>query len=393
MSFVASLFGASSQLSSDDHWILKTVAPKSHAGTAVSEHTSLTLTAVYRAVAIIADAVSQLPLSVFRKQDDRREEQPKHRVAKMLRRPNPYMTSVVLRNTAQAHALQWGNAYLEVQRTEGGEPAALWPLLPDRTVVETKRPRKVRYRTNVSGETFNLEPNDVLHIPALGFDGLRGYSPVWLARNAVGLGLALEEFGSKFFANDAKSGGFLEHPGKLSEPAQKNIRESLERKSGLDNAHRIKILEEGMTFKSTQIPPEDAQFLLTRQFQTEEIARLFGIPLHMLQSQAKSTSWGSGIAQMSLGFLIYTVEPWLVRWEQELNRKLLTEREQDQGYYIKHNVNALLRSDPNTRGQFYQRALDPRKGWMRRNEVRALEELNPLDEQDLAPFEAEPVAQ
>jgi len=282
-----------------------------------------------------------------------------------------------VRNTAQSHALLWGNAYAEIGRTNGGEPVDLFPLLPDRTVVERDRERQThQYRTNVDGRHVTLPADRVLHIPALGFDGLVGYSPIWMARQAVGLGLAMEEFGAKFFSNDMKSGGYLKHPGRLSEEAQRNIKESMERQGGLDNAHRLKILEEGMDFQQVTIPPEDAQFISSREFQTEEIARLYRIPLFMLQSHAKDTSWGTGIAQQSLGFVRYTLEPWLQRWEQELNRKMLTRREREQGFYLKHNVNALLRADTETRANVYERALDPETGWMLRNEVRGLEDLN-----------------
>jgi HK97 family phage portal protein len=156
----------------------------------------------------------------------------------------------------------------------------------------------------------------------------------------------------------------------------------MQRQGGLDNAHRMKILEEGMKFNATTVPPEDAQFLMTRQFQVEEIARLYGVPLHMLQSQSKTTSWGSGIAQMSQGFVTYTVAPWLVKWEQELDRKLLTEAEIKDGFYIKHNVGALLRGDPATRADYYTKARNAQTGWMTRNEVRALEDLNPDNEKE-----------
>jgi HK97 family phage portal protein len=224
----------------------------------------------------------------------------------------------------------------------------------------------------------------VLHIAGLGFDGLVGYSPIRMAKNAIGLGLALEAFGSRFFSNDAKSGGFLEHPNKLSPDAHKRITESMQSQGGLDNAHRMKILEEGMKYHAVTIAPEDSQFLASRTFSVEEIARLYRVPLHLLQSQSKTTSWGSGIAQMTLGFLQHTLAPWLARWEQALTARLFTEEERRAGYSVRHNVNALLRADPVQRAQFYTAALNPSTGWMSRNEVRALEDLNPDDVENAA---------
>lgn len=396
MSLASSLFAVSfggSQSSSGDGWISQglfgVVGGPTYAGVAVDEQRALKFTAVYRSVALISEAVAMLPIDVMQRIGNRREDRSDHPIAILLKNPNPLMTAFDLWCAVQAHSLQYGNGYLEIQRTQGGTPIALWPLLPDRTRPTTMEAgfddRRVVYQTVVSGKFFKILPADVVHIHGLGFDGLRGYSPIQLARQGVGLALGLEEFGAKFFGNDARSGGFVEHPGKLGAEAQKNLQDSFEAQGGLKNAHRIKVLEEGMKFNATTITPEDSQFLLTRSFQVEEIARLYGIPLHMLQSQAKSTSWGSGIAQMSLGFLIYTLQPWLTRWEQELGRKLLTKGERADGFFIRFNVNALLRADAKTRADFYEKALDTAAGWMGRQEVRALEDLNPDDIENIAP--------
>lgn len=386
MGFFAGLFAGANNVSSDGHWLTRIIAPLSHAGTAVNEQRALQLTAVYAAVGILADGLAQLPVDSFQKKRDGRgrDKRPDAPATRLLgEAPNPFMTAFSFRNALQAHGVTWGNGFAEIQRNGGGDPIGLWPLLPDRTrpVTERQEDGQVRlfYETSVDGQYFRLPPEDVLHIPGMGFDGIRGYSPIQLARNAVGLGLALEEFGSKFFANDAKSGGVIEHPGKLSEQAKQNLRESHEMQSGLSNAHRVKILEEGMQFKNISIPPEDAQFIKTREFQTEEIARLYRIPLFMLQSHAKDTSWGTGIAEQSLGFLRYTLEPWLIRWEQEVNRKLFTDAERRAGMFFKHNVAGLLRPDPAGRAAFYTQALDPKTGWLLRDEVRELEDRNPLE--------------
>lgn len=385
MSLAASFFAprqeaASQNFSNPDGWISRSAAEPVFAGVQVNEQIALTVTAVYRAVALISEAVAGLPLDVFRRQGEDRIEEPGHPVAELFRSPNPLMNSVDLRTAEQAHALQYGGAYMEIQRNNRGDaPRGLWPLLPDRTSIEKdiNDESVLRYRSVISGKHYEFAPENVLHIRGLSFDGIRGYSPLQLARQGIGLALGLEQFGAKFFGNDAKSGGILSHPSELSPDAHRRIKESWVAQGGLENAHYPKVIEEGMTFTPTTVSPEDSQFLATRTFQVEEVARLYGVPLHMLQSQSKTTSWGSGIAQMSLGFLIYTIAPWLTRWEQEINRKLFTPAERAAGFYAKHNVNALLRADAESRARFYTAALSRATGWMGRDEVRRLEDLNP----------------
>ncbi len=395
MSFASSLFGVTyggSQSGSSDDWItagMTGAGGPTFAGAAVNEQIALRVTAVYRAIALISEAVAMLPIDVLQRVGDRREDRGDHPIAQILRNPNELMTAADLQGTIQMHALQYGNGFMDIQRNGRGDPIALWPLLPDRTRLIGRKgmvdEREIVCETTIEGRMHRIDPADIIHIHGLAFDGLRGYSPLFLARQAVGLALGLEEFGSKFFGNDAKSGGFLQHPGKLGDGARKNLQDSMGAQGGLTNAHRVKILEEGMEFKATTVSPEDSQFLATRGFQVEEIARLYGVPLHMIQSQAKTTSWGSGVAQMSLGFLIYTLSPWLVRSEQELGRKLFTEAELGAGFFLRYNVNALLRADAKTRAEFYTKGLNKATGWMARNEVRALEDLNPDDIENKAP--------
>jgi len=388
MSFLSKMFatsGGSNSVASDDHWFFRTMTP-THAGTRVSENNAMTLPVVYSAVGIIADSVAQLPIAVMRAQGDRRDEQRDHAVSKLLNlRPNPYMTAFTLRDTTQSHMLLWGNGYQEIRRLGNGTPVELWPLLPDRTDWHDSNDRARGYYTTVNGQRFSVSAKDMLHVPALGFDGIRGHSPIWMARQAIGLGLALEEYAGRFFSNDSTSGGFLEHPGKLSAEAKKNVVDSMSDQGGLTNAHRLKVLEEGMKFNRTTIPPEEAQFLQSRAFQVQDIARMFRVPLFMLQDQSKDTAWGTGISQMLFGFLEFTLTPWLLRWEQELTYKLFSAAEIKAGFYIKHNVNALLRGDAQTRAAFYTAALNPSTGFMSRQEVRALEDLNP-DDTDNAPL-------
>lgn len=380
------VFGATQPVSDSDGWLIRAIGGgKTKAGVRVSESTSLNHSAVWACTTLIADVISMLPVDVLQRVGENRVSHPDHPVARLLGgSANEEMGSSVVVNTQQLHTLLWGNGYTEIERNRRGEPVALWPLLPDRTAPETSfgrdNLRRLRYRAVIEGQSHLLTPDRVLHIKGYSFDGLRGMSPISVHRQAIGLGLAMEEFGAKFFANDAKSGGFVMHPGKLGAKAVKNITDSFGPKEeggqgGLDNAHKVKVLEEGAKFISTTIPPDDAQFLGTRGFQIAEIARIYRIPLILLQVLEGSTVWGTGIEQLLIGFARYTLAPWLTRWQEELGRKLLTDAERRAGFYIKFNMNALLQGDSAARAAFYTALYNIRS--MNPNEIRALEDMNP----------------
>jgi HK97 family phage portal protein len=390
-------YGASDSVSDHSNWLIRAIgAGRAKSGASVSEHTALHLPVVYAAVSIIADTLAQLPLNVMRKRasgrgSDVADDLALHEI--LHDQANEHMASFTWRSTIQHHVLLWGNGYSELEQNGRGETVGIWPLLPDRTLPRKDRDGLLAYRTNIAGGSYDLPPERILHIPALGFDGYVGHSPLAKAREAVALGLAMEEFGAKFFANDAKSGGFLMHPNKLSDqarahltgPADKRIDPAagLQRQGGLDNAHKVKLLEEGMKFISTTIPPEDAQFLGSREFQIAEIARIYRVPLILLSSHEKTSSWGSGIEQLMIGFVVWTIQPWVVRWEQELNRKLFTRAERAAGYFVKFNLNALMRGDMKSRANFYESAI--RSKWMVPNEAREKEDMNPREGGDEVP--------
>lgn len=221
-----------------------------------------------------------------------------------------------------------------------------------------------------------LRQEDVLHIPGLGFDGLIGYSPIAMARNAVGMTMACEEYGASFFANGANPGGVLEHPGVLKDPAK--VRDSWNAVyRGTTNAHKIAVLEEGMKYQQIGIPPEEAQFLETRKFQINEIARLFRIPPHMVGDLEKSSF--SNIEQQSLEFVKYTLDPWVIRWEQALKKSLFLPEEKKE-FFIKLNVDGLLRGDYQSRMNGY--AIGRQNGWLSTNDIREMEDMNPLPEEE-----------
>jgi HK97 family phage portal protein len=220
--------------------------------------------------------------------------------------------------------------------------------------------------------TVILPPSQVLHIPGLGFDGLVGYSPIAMARNAIGMSIAAEEYGAKFFSNGAAPGGVLEHPGIVKDPER--IRESWQSTfGGSGNSNKIAVLEEGMKFTPISISPNEAQFLETRKFQIDEIARIFRIPPHMLADLEKSSF--SNIEQQSLEFVKYTLDPWVARWEQSMNRRLLT-GDQKSEMFFKFNVDGLLRGDYQSRMNGY--SIGRQNGWMSANDIRELENMDKI---------------
>ena len=355
-------------------------------GKAVNERTAMQTTAVYPCVRILAEAVASLPLHIYRYSDTSKERVPEHPLYTILHdEPNVDMTSFVFRETMMSHLLVYGNAYSQIIRDGAGRVLGLYPLLPDKMEVDRlENGELVYYYSRYSEENPNfrdmgriaLRQQDVLHIPGLGFDGLVGYSPIAMAKNAVGMTLACEEYGASFFANGANPGGVLEHPGVLKDPGK--VRESwnsVYRGSG--NAHKIAVLEEGMKYQQIGIPPEEAQFLETRKFQINEIARLYRIPPHMVGDLEKSSF--SNIEQQSLEFVKYTLDPWVIRWEQSLQKALLLPEEKKE-YFIKLNVDGLLRGDYQSRMSGYATARQ--NGWMSANDIRELEDLNPIPEEE-----------
>jgi len=374
----AGQFGPSRSVGDSGHWMFRGLGGRTESGVSVNQFTAMNLPVVYAAISRIADSVGMLPFHVYRSSGGRTQMQPDHRITRLLRdRPNPYMNAFTFKQTLLSHALGWGNGYWENELNGRGETIALWPLLPDVTYPQRdpNEPQHIRYQTQVSGQSFSLDPDRVVHLKALGHDGYLGYSPITLARNAIGMGVAMETFGGKFFANEARSGGFVQHPLSLSPQAQKNLADSVAAQGGLDSAHRIKVLEEGAKFIPTTVSPDDAQFVGSRSFQIAEIARMYNVPLAMLQEASGTSNWGSGIEQLMIGFVVYTLGPWIAQMELEFDEKLFTEAERAQGYYVKCSTQALLRGDMAARVAFYKGMREV--GAFSANDVRELEDRNP----------------
>lgn len=355
-------------------------------GKAVTERSAMQMTAVYSCVRILAEAVAGLPLHLYRYTDSGGKEKAlDHPLYLLLHdEPNPEMSSFVFRETLMTHLLLWGNAYAQVIRNGKNEIVALYPLMPNKMSVDRDENGKLYY-TYYRGQdeairnkefAVTLQPSDVLHIPGLGFDGLVGYSPIAMAKNAIGLAIATEEYGAKFFANGAAPSGVLEHPGTIKDPTK--VREAwMSQFGGSANSGKVAVLEEGMKYTPISISPEQAQFLETRKFQINEIARIFRVPPHMVGDLEKSSF--SNIEQQSLEFVKYTLEPWLVRWEQSMTRALISQSDKSR-YFIKFNVDGLLRGDYQSRMNGYATARQ--NGWMSANDIRELENLDRIPAED-----------
>ena len=352
----------------------------SGSGKAVNARTAIQMSTVYACVRVIAETIASLPLHVYESTEGGSVKAMKHPLYRLIHdEPNPEMTSFIWRETMLTHLLLWGNSYSQVIRNGRGQVVGLYPLLPDYMEVDRDTKGKLTYKyTNSEGISTWLRPEDVLHIPGLGFDGIIGYSPVAMEKNAIGLGISAEEYGSKFFSNGARPSGILTHPNTVKDPAA--LRASWNAAyGGASNASRVAVLEEGMTFAPLSMPNNEAQFLETRRFQVEEICRIYRVPPHMVGDLSRATF--SNIEHSSIDFAVHTIRPWLVRIEQAMNRALFPDREKagspgGRHFYVQFNLDGLMRGDYKSRMEGY--AIARQNGWMSANDIRELENQNPI---------------
>jgi HK97 family phage portal protein len=346
-------------------------------GKTVNERTAMATSAVYACVRVLSETIASLPLHVYRRTGQGKEKAIEHNLYYLLHdEPNPEMTSFVFRETLMGHLLLWGNAYAQIIRDGRGRVIGLYPLLPDRMEVGRTKEGDLYYRYLKEGREYLLRREEVLHVPGLSFDGLVGCSPIAMAKNAIGMALATEEYGSRLFANDARPSVVLEHPGLLKDPEK--IRDSWNKiYRGSENAHKVAVLEEGMSVKTLSMPPEQAQFLETRKFQIEEICRIFRVPPHLVANLERATF--SNIEHQSISFVVHTIRPWLVRLEQAFNKSLFTGREKGE-LFTSFVVDGLLRGDYESRMKGY--AIGIQNGFMSPNDIRSLENMNPIPEEE-----------
>ncbi len=355
---------------------------RASSGVSVNERSALATAGVYACVRVLSEAVAALPLQLYEKQGGSgfkiADSHPLYDLLHSV--PNPEMTSFILRETMMSHILLWGNAYIQIIRDGAGRVKYLYPLLPNKMdvwrdeesgeIYYTYWKNKDEAKPNEKDGGVTLTREDVLHIPGLSYDGLVGYSPIALAKNSIGMSIAAEDYGATFFANGANPSGVLEHPGTLTTPD--TVREVWESLFSGKGRNKIAVLEDGLKFSPVTIPPEQAQFLETRKFQLNEIARIFRVPPHMIGDLEKSTF--SNIEQQSLEFVKFSLEPWICRIEQSMEMTLLTHQERRR-YAVKFNLDGLLRGDYITRMNGY--AVGRQNGWLSANDIRQLERLNP----------------
>lgn len=346
-------------------------------GASVTAENAMTFTAVLACVRVLSESVASLPLIVYRRDPDggksRATDHPLYPV--LHDAPNPEMTSVQWRETAMVHLCLWGNSYNEIVFDGAGRVRELWPLSPSGMTVKRINGQLVYEHREGSAQPIQYPASSILHICGLSMNGLVGMSPIAIARDAIGLGMTLNEYGARTFANGARPSGVLEHPGQLGDEAYKRLKESFEAEyAGAGNAGKTLLLEEGTKFNPQSFPPEDAQFLQSRKFQIEEVARIFRVPLHKIGSLEHATF--SNIEHQSLEFVVDSLRPYLVRWEQAISAKLLNPRERAQ-YFSEHLVDGLLRGDIQSRYAAY--AIARQWGWINVNEIRSRENMNPID--------------
>lgn len=348
----------------------------SNSGVQVDELRALQTSAVYACVKILAETVASLPLHLFKKgKGGKSEMAEQHPLFSCLyEMPNDEMTSFEFREMMMTSLLLWGNAYARKIR-KNGHVTELWYLKPQLMTVERDTQTgkiKYTYSDDITNQTYEYKPEQIFHIKGLSLDGVTGLSPISQAREAVGLSLATEEYGAKFFGNGARPGGVLEHPGILKDPEK--LRESWNKVyQGTRNSHKVAVLEEGMKYHTIGIAPEDAQFLETRKYQVNEICRIFRVPPHLVGDLERATF--SNIEHQSIEFVQHTIRPWLVRWEQAISRSLLDEKERLL-YFSRFNVDGLMRGDYKSRMEGY--AIGRQNGWLSANDIRHLEDLPPI---------------
>jgi len=388
-SFLSKLFHSREPTPTNDYYIRSGdtyLFGKSSSGKLVTEFTAMQQTAVYACIKVLAESIAQLPMFVYEYTDDGGKKRVyDHPLSYILHdEPNPEMTSFVFRETLMSHLCTYGNAYAQIIRNGRGDVVALYPLLPNQMQVARADNGQLVYIYSTYGgqvaskdvKTYYLRQDQVLHIPGLGFDGIIGYSPIAMARDAIGMGMAAEEFGSKFFNNGAMPSGVLSHPGTLTDPAR--VREAwMAAYGGSGNAGKVAVLEEGMRYDPISINPSEAQFIETRKYQLDEIARIFRVPPHMIGDLEKSSF--SNIEQQSLEFVMYTLNPWVKRWEQAINKSLLLPSEKGL-YFCKMNVDGLLRGDYESRMNGY--SIGRQNGWLSANDIRELEDMNPISDEE-----------
>lgn len=370
------LFKKSTTLTVDDLAQYIIGGMTSESGEVVNPQTAMSVSAVYACVGLISETIGQLPVRVKRSaKAGGSEDASSHPIYRLIaQRPNEWQTSQEFREMMTQHLCLAGNCYAEIVRDDKGIPRELLPLQPDWVSVEQDSHWNVTYKiTDRAGNYRVLTQRDIFHMKYRTLDGYTGISPIGWQRESVGNSIAALNYSSRVLKNGGRPSGTLEVPGALSDDAFSRLKTSWESNYTGSNAYKTAILENGAKYNAISMSNSDMQFLESRKFSVEEIARIYRVPLHMIQNTDNTTSWGSGIEQMSIGFVQYSMLPWIKRWENCINKYLVAEK----NIYVKLAVEGLMRGDMSSRYTAYGQGIT--NGFMSPNEVRGLEDLNPRD--------------
>ena len=352
------------------------------AGVTVTVDRAMQLSAVSACVRLLAESIASLPLNVYRRLDGGRRQRvvdvPEFRL--LHDQPNELMTSFVWRETSSAHLLLWGNAYSLIVRGDGGSPTALLPILPQHVRVLKQPDGELAYQINGHGINRLINQADMLHVPGLSYDGLIGMSPIRYAAQSIGLGLAAEGYGAGFFGNSSIPSGFITTKAVLKPDQARDLGRRWQENYGGNRSQGTAVLDNDAKFERVTIPPEEAQFIETRKFQLADIARWYRVPPHMIGDLERATF--ANIEHQGLQFVTHTLRPWLVRFEQEITRKLFPPMSDGtpSELYVEFNVDGLLRGDIKSRYEAY--AIGRQWGWLSTNDIRSRENLEPVADGD-----------
>jgi len=363
----------------ENPWLFADFGVKTKSGAVVSEDSALSISALWACVRVLAWTTASLPLITYKRLDPRgKERATKHENYNILKEsPNPLQTSFDFLSLMSVFQNLWGAGIAEIERNPDFTVKALWPIPPWKvkiTVSETTKMLFYKIDMGVGKPEKVLSYDQCIVFPSLQSSQFEWKSPIQVHRESIGMAQALGEFGARTFGQGTNPAGVLMHPSRLKEQSEKDIKTKFrENYEGLGNSHRLMLLEEGMKFERIGLPPEDAQYLETRKFTVEEIARIYNVPLHMIQHLEKSTSWGTGIEEMTIGFVTFTLRPYLVQWEQEIKKKLFVD---DPVHFAEFLIEGLLRGKLSERYAAY--AIARQWGWFSADDVREIENMNPL---------------
>ena len=363
----------------------------SQAGLYVGPERALQTSAVWSCARLIAESIATMPIIMYRRlSDGGKERAPTHPLYSVLHdAPNSLMTAFAFKRTMMVHALLYGNGYAEIGDGPRGVIDHLTLLHPDTVRVEAI-PGGIRYQVREGvGRERPVNAEDMLHLPGLSLDGVSGLSLVAYARESIGLALAAEGYSARFYSQNARPGGILQTPNKLNDDVAKRVKDSWEAAhAGLANAHRVAVLEQGLEWKQTGMTNQDADLIAQLDWSIADVARFFNVPLHMIQQMTKTTSWGSGIEEMSIEFVTYSLLPWVRNWEDTIRKDLIVAR---RTYFAEFLLEGLLRGKQSDRYEAYTKGRQ--WGWLSINDIRRIESMNPVPNGDtyLQPLNMVPI--